>query len=318
MKLSSLDLGGAEQESLEVVKDELPEGATIEEPWHGLKTWVNPINGFRVIRIHYSVDPKRRTPEWKASERRKYGESEWNREQEIIWQSFKGRAVYADWWQHEIHVAKQSLKWNPKLPVCRGWDFGLNGACLFTQLFPHMRLFVLREAVSEDIGFERLLEEVQRLSNEWFPGAEFIEFVDPTGRYRQGADEKSYVSMLTNPPIRARQVVSGANDMPSRIKGVTDFLKEHVKGLQCYQVDPSCETLIKGFDGGYFYPFGKGNQLKPKPDKNFYSHVSDANQYVCSKIRHVKLGIKSRSGVISEPRYTDRAPTDVDRLVSME
>ena len=98
---------------------------------------------------------------------------------------------------------------------------------------------------------------------------------------------------------------------------VTDFLKEHVKGLQCYQVDPSCETLIKGFNGGYFYPTDSKNRLKSDAEKNFYSHIHDANQYVCSKVRHTKLDIKPKAGRVSEPRYTDRGPTDIDRLVSL-
>jgi len=306
MRLSTLDLPDKShsQQALAEVYEELPEGVEIEEPCQGLKTWVNPINGFRVLRLHYSCDPKKRSDEWKANEKKKYGESEWNREQELIWEALDGRPVYADYWSAEFHISKISLGWNPKYPVCRGWDFGLNGGCVFAQLFPHSRLFVLREATSQDIGFERFIEEVNRLSLEWFPGARFVEFVDPTGRYRMGADERTYAMMLANPPLRCKTILSGANDMPARIKGVTDFLKENVKGLPTYIVDPSCDMLIKGFNGGYFYPFDNKKRLKDKPEKNEFSHIHDANQYLCSKVRTAKLDYVTQYGKVKEPRYS--------------
>lgn len=308
MKLSTLDLPDRQQQVDQSIYEELPESAVIEDLQHGLKAWTNSINGFRVLRTHYSVDPSKRSEEWRQKEKAKFGEAEWNREYELIWEALNGKAVYSDYWAHEFHVSRTPLGWNPKYPVCRGWDFGLNGACVFAQLLPHSRLFVLREAVSEDIAFERFVEEVNRLSLEWFPGARFVEFVDPTGRYRMGADERTYTMILSNAPLRARQILSGANDMVARVKGVTDFLKENVKGLPSYLIDPSCDTLIRGFDGGYFYAFDTKGILKDKPEKNFFSHAADANQYLCSKVKSAKLDYVTQYGNVKEPRYHGRNP----------
>lgn len=306
MKLNTLELPD-KQASLSIVKEEIPEHVEVTEVMAGFKTWINPINGFRVLRIHYSVDPVRRTPEWKASEKKKYGEAEWNREQELMWEALEGRAVYADDWSSDFHVSKTSLGWNPKYPVCRGWDFGLNGACIFGQLFPGSRLFILREAVSEDIGFETFLSEVGRLSLEWFPGARFVEFIDPTGRYRMGANERTYASMLAAKPIGARRIISGVNEPAGRIKAVKDFLKGATKGQPDYLVDPSCETLISGFNGGYLYPVDRQGRVKDVPDKNMFSHPHDANEYLCSKVKSVKLELTKTSGTMLgrmvEPGY---------------
>ena len=314
MKVTALDLPGA-PDIIEALQEELPEGIPIEEPCHGLKAWTNPINGFRVVRLHYSADPVKRRPEWREAEKKKYGISEWNREYEIIWESVEGKAVYGDWWSAEFHIAKQPLGWSSKYPVLRGWDFGLNGACIFAQLFPHMRLFVMREAIGVDIGFERFVEEAHRVSNEWFPGAMFIEFIDPTGRYRIGKDETTYARILTDPPLKARKIIAGANDMASRIKGVTDFLKDNVKGLPCYVVDKSCDSFIKGFNGGYHYSFDRLGRLKDKPEKNHpFSDIHDANAYLCSKVRNVKLNVIATAGSIKEPRY-GKVPDRVQELV---
>lgn len=299
MKLSTLDLPDRQNALLET-KEELPEGVEIEELCKGLKAWTNPINGFRVLRVHYSVDPRRRSDEWKANERKKYGEAEWNREQELMWESIEGKAVYSDFYDSAFHVSRSPLGWNPKLPVCRGWDFGLNGACIFAQLFPHSRLFVLREAVSKDIAFERFVEEVARLSHEWFPGARFVEFVDPSGRFRMGADERTYATILANRPLNAKQILNGALGLAERIKGVTDFLRENVKGLPSYVIDPSCEMLIRGFNGGYLYSYDSKNRLKPEPEKNEFSHPHDANQYLCSAVKKAKLDYVHQYGRIKE------------------
>ena len=290
MKLSTLDLPDKPQEQLQSVNDaDLPEGVVVEDLMYGLKTWVNPVNGFRILRLHYSADPIKRKPEWKLNERKKFGEAEWNREEELIWEALDGKPVYSEFWSAEFHTAKTKLGWNPKLTVVRGWDFGLNGACIFAQLFPHRRLFILRELVSEDIAFERLLDEVARLSAEWFPGASFVEFIDPSGRFRFGSNERTYAMMLANKPLNAKRILSGVQDPAARQKAVNDYLRENVKGLPTLVVDSSCETLIKGFNGGYLYKRNAQDQLKLEPEKNFFSHAHDALQYICTKIGSTNL-----------------------------
>src|SRR3989304_5812798 len=189
------------------------------------------------------------------------------------------------------------------MAVCRGWDFGLYPACVFGQLFPHSRLMILREACGEDIDTERFITEVNRLSNEWFPGATFLEFIDPTGVYRSGTDGRSYAQLLGKKPLRAKRIIPGANAPVARRTAVIDFLKGNVKGLPCLLIDPSCETIIKGFDGGYMYAYQKGT-LKSAPEKNLFSHCHDALQYLCSKITKVNLKLEERHIVVVEPRFT--------------
>jgi hypothetical protein len=42
-----------------------------------------------------------------------------------------------------------------------------------------------------------------------------------------------------------------------------------------------CPTLVRALSGGYRYAKTKAGQRKPTPDKNEYSHIADALQYVC-------------------------------------
>ena len=54
------------------------------------------------------------------------------------------------------------------------------------------------------------------------------------------------------------------------------------EGLPSFLIDRRCPTLIKGFEGGYSYRKLQvsGERYDTKPDKNMYSHVHDALQYL--------------------------------------
>jgi hypothetical protein len=55
-----------------------------------------------------------------------------------------------------------------------------------------------------------------------------------------------------------------------------------VDGKPAFLVDRRCPTLIKGFEGGYSYKRMQvsGERFDDKPDKNMYSHIHDALQYL--------------------------------------
>lgn len=316
MKITSLDLPSS-VEALGTIREELPEAIPITEVMTGLKTWTNPLNRFTVIRLHRSADPAKRSKEWEDKTRAGMDTANWLREYELVWEALNGRAVYQDEWSHEFHTSRTSLGWNPSLAVGRGWDFGLYPACLFCQLFPHSRLIVLRECIGEDIDTERFMYEVDRLSNEWFPNARFVEFVDPTGKNRVGTDGRTYTQLLAKKPLKAKKIYLGANAPAARRTSVIDFLKENVKGSASLLVDPSCEMLIKGFNGGYMYAFFQGT-LKSRPEKNIFSHIHDSLQYLCSKVRTVDMSVDLRTIKPVEPRYGGRQPPAITVVEQQE
>lgn len=306
MKITSLDMPIAVNQ-LSAIREELPEAIPTVDLLPGLKAWDNPINRFRVLRLHRSADPRKRTQQWIDQTRAGLSTSDWLREYELIWEALDGRPVYADEWGAEFHSSRTPLGWNPAFVVCRGWDFGLYPACVFTQLFPHSRLMVLREAVGIDIDTERFAYEVNRLSSEWFPNATFVEFVDPSGKGRAGTDGRSYTNILSKRPLRAKRIVRGAISIVARRTAVVDFLKDNVKGSPCLLVDPSCEYLLKGFNGGYMYAFNNGT-LKVTPEKNIFSHIHDALQYVCSKVLSTDLRQQPATSKPLEPSFGRKAP----------
>ena len=55
-----------------------------------------------------------------------------------------------------------------------------------------------------------------------------------------------------------------------------------VEGKPAMLIDRRCPQLIKGFEGGYAYKRMQvsGERFADKPDKNMFSHVHDAAQYL--------------------------------------
>jgi hypothetical protein len=55
-----------------------------------------------------------------------------------------------------------------------------------------------------------------------------------------------------------------------------------VDGKPAFLIDRRCQQLIKGFEGGYQYKRMEvsGERYADKPDKNMYSHIHDALQYM--------------------------------------
>jgi hypothetical protein len=55
-----------------------------------------------------------------------------------------------------------------------------------------------------------------------------------------------------------------------------------VDGKPAFLIDRRCSQLIKGFEGGYQYKRMEvsGERYADKPDKNMYSHIHDALQYM--------------------------------------
>jgi len=73
------------------------------------------------------------------------------------------------------------------------------------------------------------------------------------------------------------------NDPALRIEAVEQPLTRLADKHPALLVDPGCKNLIAGFEGGYHYKrlAVSGNErFEDRPDKNRFSHVHDALQYM--------------------------------------
>ena len=206
---------------------------------------------------------------------------------EVKWgYSIRGKPVYSAF-NADIHVAKNPLIFNPRLPLYMGFDAGLTPAAIFGQVDPHGRLLILDELVSDNMGAQRFCRErVIPLLAHRFRDSELIIAADPAIVQRSQTDERS-VAQVLHQELKVRPMPAGSNNLVDRLGAVDDYLTRLVDGMPAYLLDPRCKVMIRGFASGYRYPVNNKGVKGDSPEKNDYSHPHDANQYLCMATKSI-------------------------------
>jgi hypothetical protein len=104
---------------------------------------------------------------------------------------------------------------------------------------------------------------------------------DPSGAAEAQTDERTIFQVLEGAGIRAAPAHS--NDFTLRREAVAAPLSRIVDGEPGLLVHPDCRVLRKGMAGGYRFrrvAVRGTERYQDAPEKNFYSHVADASQYL--------------------------------------
>ncbi len=192
----------------------------------------------------------------------------------------EGRPVYPEFRDH-LHVAKESIEVLDGTPVVIGIDFGLTPAAVFGQRDNRGRWRWIHELVTEDMGAVRFAELLQNDMAGRFQGCEFQVWGDPAGEQRAQTDERTPFQILRARGLKARPAPT--NDFTLRRESVAVPLSRLVDGEPGLLVSPACQMLRKAMGGGYAYKriqVSGDERFHDKPDKNQYSHVAEAAQYL--------------------------------------
>jgi hypothetical protein len=190
-----------------------------------------------------------------------------------------GKPVYS-MFAPDVHVAKEEIPVAAGQPVYVGVDFGLTPAAVLGQKI-RGRWFLQSEIVAIDMGIVRFAEVLRNeLATRFAAVSEAIIYGDPAGDFRAQTDESTPFHILRGAGLRAFPTHSNSVDL--RIEAVSSQLTKMVEGKPALLIDRRCSTLIKGFEGGYAYKRMEvsGERYSDKPDKNMFSHVHDAAQYL--------------------------------------
>ena len=190
-----------------------------------------------------------------------------------------GKPVYP-MFAAETHIAKEEIPVAASMPLYVGIDFGLTPAAVFAQKV-RGRWFVLSEIVAIDMGIVRFAELLRtEIATRFDACSEVLMYGDPAGDFRAQTDESTPFQILRGAGLRAYPTHSNSVDL--RLEAVTSQLTKMADGKPALMLDRRCPTLIKGFEGGYSYKRMEvsGERYADKPDKNMFSHVHDAFQYL--------------------------------------
>ncbi len=194
----------------------------------------------------------------------------------------EGKPVFPNF-APSVHIAKERMSPIKGLELAVGMDFGLFPAAVIGQLSPKGELRVYDEIVSmeaTDISefVEGLLMPFMR--TQYGDRILFYVIGDPAGRNRSQLDSRSCFMVLRGFGINAYPAYS--NSLQPRLQAVNGFLTRLVEGKPAFQINPNCETLIAALSGKYRFRRVRvsGEHYSDLPEKNSYSHVADALQYL--------------------------------------
>jgi hypothetical protein len=126
---------------------------------------------YRVVRIHYTADPEKRSADWREKTKREMPDlMSWQREFEIDWSATTGLPFYPEFvrgYAADKGTFVRKLSILAKQPVIRGWDFGRRKpACVWFQVSPTGRVGVLREFCPQSIDSYNFRDAVRYLSGQ--------------------------------------------------------------------------------------------------------------------------------------------------------
>ena len=214
-----------------------------------------------------------------------------------------GKPVYESF-RSDIHVAKGDLAIAEGIPIFVGIDFGLTPACVFAQRI-RQRWVIIDELVAEDMGIVKFSELMKQIMSSYLP-RQFYIFGDPAGDHRVQTDESTPFQILRGKGIHARPAPS--NDVALRLESVNATLTRMVDGETGILIDPKCTNLVRGFNGGYHYRRLQvsGERYDEKPNKNRFSHVHDALQYLllgAGEGRSLTIGKKTNKPIVAKRNF---------------
>jgi hypothetical protein len=188
----------------------------------------------------------------------------------------EGKPIY-QMFAADMHVAKEEIPIAAGSPLYIGIDFGLTPAATMGQKV-RGRWLIQQEIVAFDMGIVRFAEVLrQEIATRFSTCSEVFIYGDPAGDFRAQTDESTPFHILRGAGLRAFPAPSNSVDL--RLESVASQLQKMTEGKPAFLIDPRCQQLIKGFEGGYQYRRMEvsGERYADKPDKNMFSHVHDAH-----------------------------------------
>ena len=197
-----------------------------------------------------------------------------------------GKPVYPEY-NDKVHCLPKNVEAEKGLPIVLGWDFGLTPACVILQVSARGKIIVLDELVSEDMGIRQFANDIVKplLVNK-YGGFTWYSAGDPAGNIRAQTDERTCLQELLEAGIYTEP--ASTNDFIPRREAVAFFMTRMADGEPAFLLNPRCTNIRKGLSGRYKYERLKTSgpaRFKDRPLKDGYSHIQDALQYACLRVR---------------------------------
>jgi hypothetical protein len=196
-----------------------------------------------------------------------------------------GKPVFPEWndYLHSKEYIQPHIN-KPTTTIYVGIDFGLTPAAAIGVLTPTGQIQLIDELTTFNMGavaFGQLLH--RKLASPRYSDCSIEIFGDPAGEQRAQTDEQTPYDILRQQGIDAYPTYT--NDVRIRREVVAGLLTRlEMTGQPALIIGPGAPMCRKAMSGGYKYKrvqVGGDAKFIEKPDKNQYSHIADAIQYLC-------------------------------------
>jgi hypothetical protein len=222
--------------------------------------------------------------------------------------SREGKGVYHEF-DEGRHVVDADLGVERGSRLIVGMDWGLTPSAVFGQFTVGGQWRVFRELVTEDTGAEEFARMVRGVLDVEFGGHLAVFVGDPAGNQRSQTDTRTVFDVFRK---YGMHVKAGPVSIAARLEGVRAPLLRSVGREPGFVLSRTgCPMLLRGFMGGYQYRRKNvsGDVYVDVPDKNQYSHVHDALQYMCSLTEYSRLrrseAIQDRPVIMADADYDE-------------
>ena len=199
-----------------------------------------------------------------------------------------GKIIYPEY-NDNLHCVHDLGLHEKTEKVIIGVDFGLTPAAVIAQISrSDGQVQILDEIVTEDMGAVRFGKRIKELILSNYDNLPMEGYGDPAGEQRSQVDERTPFFVLEAQGVFLRP--GPTNDFTIRRESVAKLLTTlTLLGRPQLVISPKCRMLRKAMAGGYKYRrinVSGTDKYAEKPDKNMYSHVAEALQYLCTGLGH--------------------------------
>jgi hypothetical protein len=191
-----------------------------------------------------------------------------------------GAAVYSGMFFTAFHCRDELLV-IPGAPLLIGLDLGRDPWAVLGQLDSTSRLLVHEEVAADDIGLRLQLPRLRQVvSGRRYVGCPVCIVFDPSGMAKGSYDELTSHDVITSYGFMA--MAAPSNRLAPRLNAVERFMTETRGGTAAMLVNRIlCPKLTVALNGAYRFKYNQIGEAQPVPEKNQWSHVADAHQYLC-------------------------------------
>lgn len=194
----------------------------------------------------------------------------------------EGKPVYPEF-NYKIHVVdfEQLGEPNKALPLICSGDNGRWSGYLIGQVDTFGRVVVFDEMVSEDVNLTDFSAAIRSHLQQHYSTFKFDTWIDPWAANQRGQmNDMTMFKLYNKAGLTPR--VSNTRSPETMVEAVKKKFGRITVGQPDIIISTKCKNLIRGLNGGYAYRRINisGERYAEKPDKNIYSHICNAFEFM--------------------------------------